>query len=151
MIRRVLVVLLVSAALTGCTLKDEDGIREDGTIAAPDDVAAPPSDALVTESGIASTVLRVGMGHLRPTSRSTVTVHYTGWTTDGKMFDSSKMRGEPASFGLAQVIEGWTEGLQLMVVGEARRFWIPESLAYKGRANRPAGMLVFDVELISFE
>ena len=78
-----------------------------------------------------------------------VTVHYTGWTTDGKMFDSSVTRGEPATFPLDQVIAGWTEGVQLMVVGETRRFWIPEALAYDGQRD-PRGMLVFDVELISF-
>ena len=77
------------------------------------------------------------------------TVHYTGWTTDGESFDSSVARGEPATFGVNQVIPGWTEGLQLMVVGETRRLWIPEDLAYKGRAGYPQGMLVFDVELLS--
>jgi peptidylprolyl isomerase len=61
------------------------------------------------------------------------------------------MRGTPATFGLNQVIAGWTEGLQLMVVGETRRLWIPEDLAYKGRAGRPAGMLVFDVELLEIK
>ena len=75
-------------------------------------------------------------------------VHYTGWTTDGKMFDSSVERGSPSEFGLNQVIKGWTEGLQLMVAGEKRRFWIPESLAYQGQRGRPKGMLVFDVELL---
>jgi peptidylprolyl isomerase len=75
-------------------------------------------------------------------------VNYTGWTTDGKMFDSSVQRGEPATFSLNQVIPGWTEGLQMMVEGEKRRFWIPESLAYQGQPGQPAGMLVFDVELI---
>ena len=78
-------------------------------------------------------------------------VHYTGWTTDGKMFDSSVVRGQPAQFPLNRVIAGWTEGLQLMVVGEKRRFWIPEDLAYKGKAGAPQGMLVFDVELMSFQ
>ena len=78
-----------------------------------------------------------------------MTVHYTGWTTDGKMFDSSVPRGKPATFPLDRVIAGWTEGVQLMVEGEKRRFWIPEALAYKGQ-REPKGMLVFDVELISF-
>ncbi len=80
-----------------------------------------------------------------------MTVHYTGWTTDGKMFDSSVVRGQPASFPLNQVIRGWTEGLRLMVEGEKRRLWIPEKLAYGGRAGAPQGMLVFDVELISIQ
>ena len=76
-----------------------------------------------------------------------MTVHYTGWTTDGKMFDSSMVRGSPATFELGQVIKGWTEGVQLMVEGEKTRFWIPENLAYKGQSP-PFGTLVFDVELI---
>ena len=93
-------------------------------------------------------VLKPGTGARHPSSRSQVTVHYSGWTTDGKMFDSSVTRGEPATFPLNQVIPGWTEGVGLMVEGEKRRLWIPEALAYKGTPGRPAGMLVFDVELI---
>jgi peptidylprolyl isomerase len=61
------------------------------------------------------------------------------------------MRGQPSSFPLDGVIEGWTEGVQLMVVGEKRRFWIPESLAYKGQAGPPRGMLVFDIELVAIK
>jgi peptidylprolyl isomerase len=114
----------------------------------PPDVAAPPSDAQRTATGLASKVLRPGAGARHPTSTSSVTVHYTGWTTDGKMFDSSVTRGKPATFPLNRVIAGWTEGLQLMVVGEKRRLWIPEILAYQGRSGAPAGMLVFDVELL---
>ena len=67
------------------------------------------------------------------------------------MFDSSVARNEPISFGLNQVIAGWTEGVQLMVEGETRRLWIPESLAYGGQRGAPQGMLVFDVELIKIE
>ena len=117
-------------------------------IPAPDDVAGPPDDAETTESGLASRVLQAGTGETHPTETNTVTVHYTGWTTDGEMFDSSVMRGSPASFPLNAVIAGWTEGLQLMVTGEKRRFWIPVDLAYQNRPGRPAGMLVFDVELL---
>ena len=84
-----------------------------------------------------------------PTASSTVSVHYSGWTTDGRLFDSSATRGRPATFPLSGVIAGWTEGVQRMVVGEKRRFWIPESLAYQGRPGAPQGMLVFDVELLS--
>jgi peptidylprolyl isomerase len=80
-----------------------------------------------------------------------VRVHYTGWTTDGQMFDSSVARNEPIAFGLNQVIAGWTEGVQLMVEGEKRRLWIPERLAYPGQRGAPQGMLVFDVELIKIE
>jgi peptidylprolyl isomerase len=77
-----------------------------------------------------------------------VRVHYSGWTTDGKMFDSSVLRGQAATFPLNRVIPGWTEGLQLMAEGEKTRFWIPVELAYKNQPGRPAGMLVFDVELL---
>lgn len=117
----------------------------------PTDVAAAPADAVKTESGLASKVLEAGNGDVKPTAADTVTVHYSGWTVDGKMFDSSVERGEPTSFPLGQVIAGWTEGLQLMVVGEKRRFWIPEDLAYGpvvAGSGRPGGMLCFDVELL---
>jgi peptidylprolyl isomerase len=116
---------------------------------APSDVAAPPADAQKTSSGLAYKVLKAGSGATKPTRGSRVTVHYSGWTTDGKLFDSSVLRGQPSTFGLGEVIEGWTEGVQLMVVGEKTRFWIPERLAYKGQRGAPAGMLVFDVELMA--
>src|SRR5438093_3183132 len=83
-------------------------------------------------------------------SNSQVQVHYTGWTTDGKMFDSSVVRGQPAEFALDGVIPGWTEGLQLMFEGEKTRFWIPEKLAYGGK-QAPYGPLVFDVELLKIQ
>jgi peptidylprolyl isomerase len=116
----------------------------------PTDVAAPPADAKRTASGISYKSLRAGQGGLRPEKNSQVTVHYTGWTTDGKMFDTSVEKGQPVTFGLNEVIEGWTEGVQLMTVGEKMRFWIPERLAYKGE-RPPLGTLVFDVELIAIK
>jgi hypothetical protein len=118
---------------------------------APADVANPPADAEVTATGLTSKILSPGKGSLKPGPTSVVTVHYTGWTTDGKSFDSSVARGKPASFPLNRVIPGWTEGLQLMTVGEERRFWIPSELAYKGRPGRPQGMLVFDVMLMKIK
>ena len=116
----------------------------------PEDVAAIPESAEVRDSGLASRKLSDGTGSTHPTKADMVTVHYSGWTTDGEMFDSSLMRGAPATFGLGQVIPGWTEGLQLMVEGEKRRFWIPAKLAYgeNPQGGAPAGTLVFDVELI---
>jgi len=120
-------------------------------IPAPSDVAAPPADAVTTSSGLATKVMKPGTGTSHPRAASRVRVHYSGWTTDGKMFDSSVARNEPITFGLNQVIPGWTEGVQLMVEGETRRLWIPEPLAYGGRAGAPKGMLVFDVELIKIE
>jgi peptidylprolyl isomerase len=119
-------------------------------IAAPEDVAAAPADAQKTASGLQYKVLQKGTGTEHPTATSVVKVHYTGWTTDGKMFDSSVKRGEPAEFPLNRVIPGWTEGLQLMVAGEKTRLWIPSELAYKGAPGQPAGTLVFDVELLEF-
>ncbi len=115
----------------------------------PADVAAPPADAKKTASGLATKVIAPGTGKTRPAQTDLVTVDYTGWTTNGTMFDSSVSRGSPATFQLDRVIAGWTEGVQLMVAGETRRFWIPEALAYKGQRD-PKGMLVFDVKLISF-
>jgi peptidylprolyl isomerase len=119
-------------------------------IPAPEDVAAPPKDAKTTSTGLATKVLSKGTGKDHPTQDDQVKVHYTGWTTDGKMFDSSVQRGEPATFGVGQVIAGWTEALKLMVVGEKRRLWIPAKLAYgeTPRMGAPAGNLTFDVELL---
>jgi len=125
-----------------------------GDIPAPPDVKAPPPDAEKTASGLASKVLQPGTGKQKPTADDNVEVNYTGWTTDGHMFDSSVKRGQPASFPLGRVIKGWTEGLQLMVIGEKRRFWIPGNLAYgdtPSRPGAPAGTLVFDVELLSIK
>ena len=113
---------------------------------------APPDDAKRTPTGLAYKVLRPGNGVRNPEPLcARVTVHYTGWTTDGKMFDSSVARGQPATIRLDEVIKGWTEGVQLMVEGERTRFWVPENLAYGGKGDGPRGMLVFDIELIRIE
>ena len=117
----------------------------------PPDVAAPPSDATRTVSGLVHKVLKPGTGSRHPGPRDNVTVHYTGWTTDGKMFDSTITRGMPATLSLTDVIRGWTEGVQLMVEGERRRFWVPQNLAYKGEAGAPRGMLVFDIDLVRIQ
>lgn len=119
-------------------------------IPAPSDVKAPPKDAKKTSSGLAYKVITPGTGKKHPTASGEVRVHYTGWTTDGQMFDSSVARGEPATFPLNRVIAGWTEGVQLMVEGEKARFWIPENLAYRGQ-RAPYGLLVFDIELIKIQ
>lgn len=124
-----------------------------GCRSAPPDVAAPPADAERSASGLAWKVLQHGTGSRHPRPNSEVTVHYTGWTTDGKMFESSVQRGQPVRFPLNRVIKGWTEGVQMMVEGEKRRFWIPAELAYGSSppGDKPAGMLVFDIELIRIE
>jgi FKBP-type peptidyl-prolyl cis-trans isomerase len=117
----------------------------------PEDLDTPPKDAKRTSSGLFYKILKHGKGKNHPTADNTVQVHYSGWTTDGKMFDSSVTRGQPATFPLDGVIKGWTEGLQLMAVGDKARFWIPAYLAYgeKPSPGSPAGTLVFDVELLS--
>ena len=119
----------------------------------PNFQSAPPADAKKTASGLAYKVVKAGTGKTKPKGTDHVTVHYTGWTTDGKEFDSSVKRGKPAQFPLNGVIKGWTEGLQLMVEGEKTRFWIPANLAYgeKPAGGRPAGLLIFDVELLGIK
>lgn len=132
-------------------LKFQSAPQKPEPIPAPEDVAAAPSDAEKTASGLASQILVMGSGSRNPQASDEVLVHYTGWTTSGEMFDSSVARGEPISFPLNGVIPGWTEGVQLMVEGEKRRFWIPGKLAYgdtPAQPGAPAGTLVFDVELI---
>ena len=148
--------LVASAGACGGTSDDEPG--GDGpsramtvgrlSLEPPDDVAAPPSDAEVTSSGLASRVIEAGSGERAPFPTDTVRVYYAGWFPDGELFDYSR-RG-PSTFTVGGVIEGWTEGLQLMLVGEVRRFWIPSELAYgdNPREGFPAGPLVFDVELL---
>lgn len=137
------IALALIVAIGGCKLREEADAS--APVPAPPDVAAPPPDALRTESGLASKVLRIGFGQAKPSRRSWVTVNYTGWTTDGKMFETN----QGIEFQLADgLIAGWLEGLQLMAVGEKRRFWIPPHLAYEGVPDRPQGMLVFDIELL---
>src|SRR5436305_14622625 len=109
--RTVLFALLFAATVSAQALN---------VIPSPPDVAAPPKDAKKTPSGLASKVLQPGTGKDHPRADEIVTVNYTGWTTDGKMFDSSVTRGSTASFPLNRVIAGWTEWLQLLAVGWRR-------------------------------
>lgn len=128
-----------------------------GDLPAPPDVGAPPPDATVTSSGLAYKVLKPsscsGETCERPLAYDKVVVDYTGWQADGKMFDSSITRGQRATFGVSQVIKGWTEGLLLTPIGEKRRFWIPAALAYGENAGfmKPGGPLVFDVEIYEIQ
>lgn len=108
-----------------------------------------------TDSGLQYEVIEAGTGE-KPTATSTVKVHYHGTLTDGTVFDSSIARGIPATFGVNQVIKGWTEALQLMPVGSKYRLYIPQDLAYgahphPGGAIKPYMALIFDVELIGIE
>lgn len=109
----------------------------------------------VTESGLQYIHETVGDGD-SPEATNKVTVHYRGTLLDGTEFDSSYKRGEPISFGLNQVIPGWTEGLQLMKIGGKTTFYIPENLAYGARPNPggpipPYATLIFEVELLGIE
>lgn len=115
---------------------------------------AKKSGVKVTASGLQYEVLKEGKGE-HPVATSKVKVHYHGTTPEGVVFDSSVERGEPISFGLDQVIKGWTEGVQLMKVGAKYRFYIPQELAYGPSSPsptiKPYMPLVFEVELIEIE
>jgi len=106
----------------------------------------------VTASGLQYKVIKMGTGP-KPRADQTVTVHYSGRTIDGKEFDSSYKRGEPTTFGVGQVIKGWTEALQLMPVGSKWELYIPADLAYgdrgAGQLIPPGATLIFEVELLS--
>jgi FKBP-type peptidyl-prolyl cis-trans isomerase FklB len=109
----------------------------------------------ITASGLQYEVIKMGTGP-KPSATSVVNTHYHGTLIDGTVFDSSVERGAPISFGLNQVIKGWTEGLQLMPEGSKFRFYIPQELAYGARPQpggkiKPYMALIFDVELIKIE
>mgnify|MGYP000034072887 CR=1 FL=1 len=114
---------------------------------------AKKAGVTTTASGLQYEVLKAGTG-IKPTAASVVKVHYHGTLIDGTVFDSSVERKEPATFGVSEVIKGWTEALQLMPVGSKWRLYIPQELAY-GPAEqgtiKPFSTLIFDVELISIE
>ncbi len=148
----------INNALQELHTRGEAARQELAKVAAADGEAfltdnALRSEVTVLESGLQYEVLTEGTGEV-PTSDKQVRVHYHGELTDGTVFDSSVERGEPIGFPLNRVFKGWTEGVQLMVVGEKARFFIPSELAY---GNRSAGKitggstLIFDVELISID
>lgn len=108
-------------------------------------------DVITTASGLQYTIITEGKGQ-KPTFTDRVKVHYTGTLLDGTVFDSSVERGEPAVFGVGQVISGWTEALQLMPVGSKWKLFIPQELAYgangAGQMIKPYSLLIFEVELL---
>lgn len=113
---------------------------------------AQRAEVTVTPSGLQYEVLTPAIGQ-KPTEKDRVRVHYHGTLIDGTVFDSSVRRGEPAEFGVTQVIKGWVEALQLMPVGSKWRLYIPYNLAYgehgAGANIPPYAALIFDVELLS--
>ena len=111
-------------------------------------------EVVETASGLQYQVLEKGDGNDHPSASSKVKVHYHGLLLDGTVFDSSVERGQPISFGLNQVIKGWTEGVQLMVVGDKFKFFIPSGLAYGDRATgeiTPGSLLIFEIELLAIQ
>jgi len=140
------VVFVAASAASGSEI-EADGSLSKG-------LCSSPQQALRDPSGLVSMVLKDGQPDGTPPAvRDTVTVHYTGWrAADGKPFDSTE-GDEPCTFEADSIMQGWTKGLQLMTVGEKRRFWIPSSLAYGDSpgGGRPAGALIFDIELTDVE
>jgi FKBP-type peptidyl-prolyl cis-trans isomerase len=125
---------------------------------APANVGAAPEDAKRSKSGLAWIVLKEGTGEVRPAAGDSALMNFIGWTADGKLVQESLSAGRPASMGISNMFTGLAEGVQSMVKGEKRRFWIPGKLAF-GEAKPgepladegpPLGMLVYDVELLDF-
>ena len=115
----------------------------------PLDVGKPPDSAKKTAKGVFYRLLKQGSGKDHPTADDAVRVNYSGWTTDGRLFDSSYLKGDPVQFNLGATIPGWIDAIPLMVVGDRMRLWIPQELAYANQPEKPQGMLVFDVELVA--
>jgi FKBP-type peptidyl-prolyl cis-trans isomerase len=120
-----------------------------GTIAPPD-VSGPPADAVMTTSGLAYRVLSPGANGPHPGPNAIITVNYTGWMRDGTIVDGAPIGSNPVSLRLNEQMAGWREGVQMMVAGEKRRFWIPAGLAYGGRPGKLEGPLVYDIYLVRF-
>src|SRR5688500_16730917 len=114
----------------------------------PASEVAVPADGEKSTTGLVSKLIRKGSSNEKAEATDVVTVHYTGWSSEGRLFDSSVVRGPASTFPLDKVMAGWRECVQLMTLGEKRRCWIPENLAYKGQTGRPKGTVMFDIELI---
>lgn len=120
-------------------------------IAAPPDVAFPPLDAETTIGGVTHKLVLAGNDEEPARINDTVLIHYTGWTSDGAMFDTTEIGGEPVRYSVGKMMPGLSQGLLHMVEGETRRMWIPQELAFDGRPGTPQGTVVFDVTLVSIE
>jgi len=120
----------------------------------PADLETPPGNAIKTSTGLAFQVLKMGIGTKHPSMTSQVTLHYSGWTSDGRLFESTVMGGHPAIFLVGTTFSGWRELLPQMVAGEKIRVWIPAALAYGEKpvnSMNPAGNLVYDLELLTLQ
>ena len=157
MIPRLSVTLAAALFLMGCNkatpTSDE---KKAGTNAAPASAASSPKNEMkTTSSGLKYLVMKQGTGTVSPKATDTVNVHYHGTLLNGTVFDSSVERGQPISFPLNAVIRGWTEGLQLMKVGDKFKFEIPPALAYGPSSPSPKippnSTLVFEVELLGIQ
>ena len=144
--------------IAGCKDSTQTSGEKNASANAP---AAPPTagsqnnEMKTTPSGLKYQVLKQGTGTISPKATDTVNVHYHGTLLNGTVFDSSVQRGQPISFPLNGVIPGWTEGLQLMKVGDKFKFEIPPNLAYGANSPTPTippnSTLVFEVELLGIK
>jgi FKBP-type peptidyl-prolyl cis-trans isomerase len=155
--RRTTLTLASALCLLGCSKPAEPAADKPAAQPATSAPAAsaPKSDMITTASGLKYQVLKKGAGTVSPKATDTVKVHYHGTLLDGTVFDSSVERGEPISFPLNGVIPGWTEGVQLMKVGDKFKFEIPPNLAYGANSPSPKippnSTLVFEVELLGIQ
>ncbi len=123
-------------------------IKRPRPLPAPEDVSGPPRGAKRLHSGIAWRPLERGKGHHHPRPTDTVQVHYTRWTPDGKMIDSSLGSGQPTTMRVNSMGPAWTEALRLLVPGGKGRFWMPAALvSWAG----PATTVVYDIELVAIK
>jgi FKBP-type peptidyl-prolyl cis-trans isomerase FklB len=157
-IPRILTMVMAGLCMVGCSKNASPG--SDSSAGTNPPVTAAPAgnqsaDLTTTASGLKYQVLKHGTGTVSPKATDTVTVNYEGKLLDGTVFDSSIARGQPATFPLNQVIAGWTEGLQLMKVGDKFKFVIPANLAYGAQSPSPTippnSTLVFEVELLGIQ
>jgi FKBP-type peptidyl-prolyl cis-trans isomerase len=153
-----LLTLAGAAVLVGCNKAPTGSDQKSATnppTAAPAANSAPKNEMKSTPSGLKYQVLKQGTGTVSPKATDTVNVHYHGTLLNGTVFDSSVERGQPISFPLNGVIPGWTEGLQLMKVGDKFKFEIPPNLAYGAGSPSPKippnSTLVFEVELLAIQ
>jgi FKBP-type peptidyl-prolyl cis-trans isomerase FklB len=157
MILRFSMMAAASLCMLGCNKATQTTGDSNASTNAPSAAAASATDGemITTASGLKYQVLKHGAGMVSPKATDTVKVHYEGKLLDGTVFDSSIARGQPISFPLSGVIPGWTEGLQLMKVGDKFKFEIPPNLAYGANSPSPAippnSTLIFEVELLGIE